>query len=147
MTSAAVRVLIVDDEPTTADAHAEYLRPIPGFEVAGIALSSSTAIKVLRESLDSTDGDGPARINLILLDMNLPNLFGLELCRRIRTSGVEVDVIVITAVREVAVVRAAVSLGIVQYLIKPFRFSTFAERLNGYLDYRRRLSESDGLAT
>lgn len=152
MTAAAVRVLIVDDEPITAGAHAEYLRRIPGFEVAGIASTSSAAIKALRQSFDSTlevetDGLGPGRVDLILLDMNLPDMHGLELCRRIRTAGIDVDVIAITAVREVSVVRAAVSLGIVQYLIKPFRFSTFAERLASYLEYRRHLSESGGLAT
>lgn len=140
---ATVRVLIVDDEPITASAHAEYLRRIPGFDVAAIALTGSEAIRMLRDA----HGAEGTRIDLILLDMNLPDVHGLELCRRIRTSGLSVEVIAITAVRDVAVVRAAVSLGIVQYLIKPFRFSTFADRLGGYLDYRRRLAESGGLAT
>jgi response regulator of citrate/malate metabolism len=152
VTTAPVRVLIVDDEPITADAHAEYVRRIPGFEVAGIALTASAAIKALRGSLEPRHGRGsggasPGRIDLILLDMNLPDVHGLELCRRIRTAGIEVDVFAITAVREVSVVRAAVSLGIVAYLIKPFRFSTFIERLESYLAYRQHLTESGGLAT
>jgi response regulator of citrate/malate metabolism len=141
--SGVVRVLIVDDETITASAHAEYLRRVPGFAVAGIAHTGSAAVKLLRESRET--GDSP--IDLILLDLNLPDVHGLELARRIRTSGIEVDVIAITAVRDVAMVRAAVSLGVVLYLIKPFRFRTFAERLNGYLDYRQHLADSGGLAT
>jgi response regulator of citrate/malate metabolism len=75
----------------------------------------------------------------VLLDMNLPDIHGLDLCRRIRSSGLEVDVIAITAVRDVAVVRAAVSLGIVLYLIKPFTFATFAEKLGSYRGFSARL--------
>ena len=154
-----VRVLIVDDEPITASAHAEYLRRVEGFEVAGIAHTGSVAIKALRDSRETravyasggesraeSDGDSN-RIDLILLDLNLPDVHGLELARRIRTAGIDVDVIAITAVREVAMVRAAVSLGVVQYLIKPFRFRTFAERLESYRDYRQHLADSGGLAT
>ena len=47
----------------------------------------------------------------------------------LRAAGIEIDVIAVTAVRDAAVVRSAVSLGIVQYLIKPFGFATFAEYL------------------
>lgn len=134
MTAAAdIRVLVVDDEPLTASAHADYVRRVPGFTVAGIAGTGSEALRLLKESLGSPD----ARIDLILLDMNLPDTHGLELCRRIRAAGVDVDVIAITAVRETKVVRASISVGIVQYLIKPFTFALFAEKLATYLDFRR----------
>ncbi|TAJ49370.1 MAG: response regulator [Herbiconiux sp.] len=131
----ALRVLVVDDEPITADAHAAYLGRLDGFEVAGIAHSGHEAIRALRDS------EG-APIDLILLDVNLPDTTGIELCRHLRAVGIETDVIAVTAVRDAAVVRTAVSLGIVQYLIKPFGFATFAEKLEAYRDFHDRLGAS-----
>jgi response regulator of citrate/malate metabolism len=61
------------------------------------------------------------------------------LCRSLRAAGIEIDVIAVTAVREAAVVRSAVSLGIVQYLIKPFGFAAFAEKLHAYREYHARV--------
>ncbi|TBN56430.1 response regulator [Glaciihabitans arcticus] len=127
-----IRVLVVDDEDLTAAAHAEYVRRIPGFDVAGIASTAAAAIAALAD----------ATIDLVLLDMNLPDGHGIEVARRLRASGNRVDIIAITAVREIEVVRGALSLGIVQYLVKPFGFATFSEKLAGYANWRSQLDAS-----
>jgi response regulator of citrate/malate metabolism len=161
-----VRVLVVDDEPITAEAHAQYLRRLDGFDVVGIALDGREAVRLLRESVahlpplpsptpgtastpgnPGTPGTRRGTIDLILLDMNLPDTHGLDLCRRIRASGLDVDIIAITAVRDVAVVRSSVSLGIVQYLIKPFTFARFAEKMRSYLEFRASFGDPAALAT
>lgn len=132
-----IRVLVVEDEPLTAEAHAAYIDRVPGFEVGGIARTGAEAVRLLRAARRadrSIEG-----IDLILLDVNLPDTTGIELCRSLRAAGVEIDVIAVTAVRDAAVVRSAVSLGIVQYLIKPFAFAAFAEKLGAYRDYRGRV--------
>jgi response regulator of citrate/malate metabolism len=127
-----IRVLIVEDELLTAEAHAEYVGRLDGFEVGGIAHSGAEAVRLLKASL----GETAEHIDLILLDMNLPDIDGLELCRRIRAGGVDVDVIAITAVRSAEVVRASIAAGIVQYLIKPFTFGVFTDKLTSYRDFR-----------
>jgi len=144
-----IRVLVVDDEPITTDAHAEYVRRLPGFEVAGVAGDGREALRLLRDSASDGGDDGAptSSIDLVLLDMNLPDIHGLDLCRRIRASGLEVDVIAITAVRDVGVVRASVSLGIVLYLIKPFTFATFSEKLENYRGFSAKLERGEILAT
>ena len=164
MNAAPIRVLVIDDEPITAEAHAEYVRRIAGFEVAGVAANGREALRLLRDSTvgagaGASGAVGPgagataaaqsptSTIDLVLLDMNLPDIHGLDLCRRIRSSGLEVDVIAITAVRDVAVVRASVSLGIVLYLIKPFTFATFADKLGNYRGFRASLHRTEELAT
>ncbi|MBM7505245.1 response regulator [Agromyces aurantiacus] len=137
---APIRVLVVEDEPVTAEAHTAYVRRVPGFEVAGVARTGAEAVRLLR---DARAADGSiAGIDLILLDVNLPDTTGIELCRSLRAGGIEIDVIAVTAVRDAAVVRSAVSLGIVQYLIKPFAFAAFAEKLNAYREYRGRVGSA-----
>ncbi|MFI5086400.1 MAG: response regulator [Actinomycetales bacterium] len=129
-----IRVLVVDDEPIAADAHAHYLGRCPGFACAGTALSAGSALEQLREAA----GAG-SPIDLLLLDMNLPDLHGLDFSRRLRTAGYPVDIIAITAVRELEVIRGAISAGVVQYLIKPFGFAAFAAKMENYRQFRRQL--------
>lgn len=125
-----IRVLIVEDEELTAEAHAEYVRRLDGFAVAGIARTGGQAILALRAARSGEP------IDLVLLDIHLPDMTGIDLCRSMRAAGVETDVIAVTAARDAAIVRSAVSLGIVQYLIKPFTFAVFAEKLRAYQAYR-----------
>ena len=130
-----LRVLVIEDDPITADAHAAYVERVDGFVAAGVAHTGHEAFRLLRASRDGR----AAPFDLILLDVNLPDTTGIELCRALRAAGIEIDVIAVTAVRDAAVVRSAVSLGIVQYLIKPFGFSTFLDKLQAYRDYHARV--------
>ncbi len=133
-----IRVLVVEDDPITAEAHAAYVSRVDGFTPAGIAHTGHEAIRMLRDAV----GGRVAPIELILLDVNLPDTTGIELCRSLRAAGIELDVIAVTAVRDAAVVRSAVSLGIVLYLIKPFTFAAFTEKLSAYRDYRARVGSA-----
>lgn len=127
-----IRVLVVEDDPIAAEAHALYVQRLDGFELAGTAATGSEALAALRRQQEP----GGAVVDLVLLDMNLPDLHGLDIIRRIRGSGSAVDIIAITAVRELGVVRAAISSGIVQYLIKPFTYSAFSDKLGNYRQFR-----------
>jgi response regulator of citrate/malate metabolism len=72
--------------------------------------------------------------------MNLPDLHGLDVARRIRGRGNTVDIIAITAVRDLGVVRTAIAAGITQYLIKPFTFAAFRDKLENYRGFRLNLA-------
>ena len=138
-----VRVLVVEDEPLTAEAHVAYLERLDGFEVVGRARDGRETLEAVRAA-SAVGGTG---LDLVLLDMNLPDTHGLQLCRALRAAGSTVDVVAVTAVRDAAVVRTAVSLGIVQYLIKPFTFGTFAERMGAYRAFRESLGAERGQIT
>ncbi|MGR6920971.1 response regulator [[Actinomadura] parvosata] len=127
-----ISVLVVEDEEITAEANRIYVERVPGFEVAGVARSGAQALRFLR-----------ARpVDLILLDLYLPDMHGLDVCRAVRAGGLMCDVIAVTSARDLAMVRSAVSLGVSQYLLKPFTFATLAEKLTRYA----RFKEEAGLA-
>ncbi|HEY8701117.1 MAG TPA: response regulator, partial [Arthrobacter sp.] len=113
-----IRVLVVEDEPVASAAHAAYVGRMAGFTLAGTAPDGQSALRLLTELAAAGQP-----VELVLLDMNLPDLHGLDIARRMRAGGILADIIAITAVREVSIVRSAVAIGVVQYLIKPFTFA------------------------
>ncbi|MFC8295312.1 response regulator [Streptomyces sp. NPDC057242] len=134
MSAAPLRVLVVEDDPVAADAHALYAGRVEGFAVVGVAHSRAAAVRVL----DRT------RVDLILLDLYLPDGHGLQLLRALRAAGHAADVIAVTSARDLAVVREGVSLGVVQYVLKPFAFATLRDRLVRYAEFRAAAGEASG---
>jgi response regulator of citrate/malate metabolism len=126
-----VRVLVVEDEEVAAEAHAAYTARVEGFEVAGIARSAAEAARFLAAD---------DRVDLILLDLNLPDGHGLGLLPKLRASGRVADVIAVTSARDAEVVRHAVAHGVVLYLLKPFTFATFRAKMQQYAEYRARFA-------
>ncbi|MQY12075.1 Transcriptional regulatory protein DcuR [Streptomyces sp. RB5] len=123
-----LRVLVVEDDPVAADAHRLYVERVPGFTVAAVAHSRAAAVRALAEP--------DAAVDLILLDLYLPDGHGLRLLRALRAAGHRADVIAVTSARDLEVVREGVSLGVVQYVLKPFAFATLRDRLERYRDFR-----------
>jgi response regulator of citrate/malate metabolism len=127
-----IRVVVVDDEPLIAEAHRAYTERIDGFEVRGVAHTAQDAISLLRTE----------PVDLILLDLNLPDRHGLEVCRALRVAGSRTDVLAVTSARDISMVRAAVALGVTHYLLKPFTFSAFRDKLDSYARYRRQFPDT-----
>jgi response regulator of citrate/malate metabolism len=126
----SIRTLIVEDDALVADVHRSYVQRIAGFEVVGVVHRGAEALEVV----------GRTDVDLVLLDFHLPDVRGLDVCRALRTAGSRpVDVIAVTAARDLETVRGAVAHGVVQYLIKPFAFATFEDKLRRYAAYRRDL--------
>jgi response regulator of citrate/malate metabolism len=125
-----IRVLVVEDEPLLAQAHKAYTERVPGFAVVGVAHTAREAMAALRHRAGED-------VDLVLLDFRLPDLHGLDVCRALRAAGSSVDVLAVTSARDLAVVRTAVSLGVTHYLLKPFTFAAFRDKLERYADYRR----------
>ncbi|MFD7067719.1 response regulator [Streptomyces sp. NPDC059913] len=129
-----IRVLVVEDDPVAADAHRMYVERVPGFAVAAVARSRAEAVRALER----------APVDLLLLDLYLPDGHGLQLLRALRAAGHAADVIAVTSARDLAVVREGVSLGVVQYVLKPFTFATLRDRLVRYAEFRAAAGEASG---
>jgi response regulator of citrate/malate metabolism len=124
-----IRALIVDDDPMTASIHRSYVERIPGFEVIGEVHTGGDALAHVRS----------LHPDLVLLDIYLPDMNGIDVLRELREHGSHVDVIAITAAKDVETLRAAIHGGVVHYLVKPFFFDALRERLESYAAHRTRL--------
>ncbi|MGL4257048.1 MAG: response regulator, partial [Microbacterium sp.] len=134
-----IGVLLVDDDALTLELHRTYLERLDGFEVVAECTGARAAVTAVLER--------GADIDLMLLDITMPDGTGLDVLRHVRARGADVDVIAITGVRDADVVRQMVGLGVAQYLVKPFTFATFRDRLEQYVEYRRRARETAGTAS
>jgi response regulator of citrate/malate metabolism len=125
-----IRTLVVDDDAMTASIHHSYVERVPGFEVVGEADTGRRALDAVRE----------LRPDLLLLDIYLPDMSGLDVLRTLREPGQpHIDVIAVTAAKDVATLRTAIHGGVIHYLVKPFFFDTLRERLEGYAALHGRL--------
>ena len=125
-----IETLIVEDDYHVATIHGAYLRRVEGFHVTGhVSTLTSGRVEIRRLA--------PA---LVLLDIYLPDGNGLDLLREaLEFAGPRPDFLVITAARDMKSVRAAMQLGAVHYLVKPFNFAQLEERLIAYRELSRRL--------
>ena len=114
-----IGVLVVDDDFMVARIHAGFVGRTPGFQVVGSVHSGADA-------LDAVQRLHP---DLILLDVHLPDMSGLEVLSRLRARGDVTGVVMVTAERDVEVVRSALHGGAMQYLVKPFHYDDLAQRL------------------
>lgn len=127
-----LRVLVVDDDFMVARVHRKYVERVPGFEVVGEARTGAEALAAVREH----------RPDLVLLDIYLPDMSGLDVLRSLRAADDPVDVLVISAARDLETVQSAYRGGVVQYLIKPFTASELEARLTEYRRRRRSMHQA-----
>lgn len=128
MSGTIIRVLIVDDDPGARRLHSRFVAATPGFTVAAAA---GTGIAAVEHGIRGG-------IDLILLDMRLPDIGGVEVLNRLRTLGAHSpDVLVISSSRDQVTVRQALAAHVVGYLVKPFTQEALQERLGLYRAERR----------
>ncbi|PPJ27890.1 hypothetical protein C5E45_15975 [Nocardia nova] len=142
MTGQPIRVLIVEDEPRIAEAHRSYVARVAGFEPVGVAATGRDA---LRTATHAAAAGTP--VDLVLMDLGLPDIGGLEVTAALARLRPRPDVIAITSARDLEMVRAAVAHGIALYLLKPFTFAAFRDKLERYLEFRAALPAGDSTLT
>jgi two-component system response regulator MprA len=125
------RILVVDDEPAVQSALFRALS-LEHYEVAQAADG--------REALERL---GAAAYEAVILDIAMPRMDGLEVCRRLREGGDSTPVLMLTARGEVDDRVAGLDAGADDYLVKPFALRELLARVRALL---RRAGEEDGAA-
>ncbi|HEV7422485.1 MAG TPA: response regulator [Mycobacterium sp.] len=115
-------VLVVDDDFMVAEIHRRFVDRVDGFRAAAVARTGSEALAQASELTP----------DLLLLDVYLPDMTGLDVLQRLRSRGDRVGVIMITAARELDTVSGALDGGAADYLIKPFDFDQFKAKLEAF---------------
>ncbi|WAM32196.1 response regulator [Caldicellulosiruptor naganoensis] len=118
-----INVLIVEDDPMVAMVNKKYVDMLEGFAVVGIARNAEEAKEYLKKR----------KVDLLLLDVYMPNENGIEILKQIRKDGYKLDVIMVTADNHNKDIEEALRYGVVDYLIKPFEFSRLKAALFNYL--------------
>ena len=122
-----INVLVVEDDPMVAEIHQNFINSVENFRVAGIVNNGLKALEFIERR--------PVR--LVILDIFLPGLDGIATLEKIRERGENIDVVVVSASRDVSTVTKAIQAGAFDYIVKPFVF----ERIRASLMSFRQMME------
>ena len=130
------KVLIVEDDPMVAMINEQYIKKNKNFEIVGKCNDGLTALDFLENNT----------VDLMILDVFMPQMDGFEMLRQIRNKQIAVDAIMVTAANERESLEEALHLGIVDYLVKPFNFDRFQMALEKYIAQNNALKDIDTLS-
>lgn len=128
-------VVIAEDDPKIAEIQSRFIDKIEGFEVVGIGNS-------IAESEEIIDVFRP---DLVLLDVFFPDGNGVDLMWKIRRLYKNIDVIFITAAKEVETLQEAIRGGAFDYVLKPMTFSRFQSTLYKFFEHRHKFEKITSL--
>ncbi|MEB7717474.1 response regulator [Staphylococcus equorum] len=117
-----LNILIVEDDPMVAQINQQFIKKIDDQTSVDIASNVKEAIKHIENK----------EIDLLLLDIYMPEENGLTFLKYVRDQGYKIDAILITAATDIKEIQTAFRYGAVDYLIKPFDFERFQQSLLRY---------------
>jgi two-component system nitrate/nitrite response regulator NarL len=120
-----VRILIVDDHPLVIDGIKTMLKDETYFHIEAATKTGKEALAFL---------DGSPAVDIILLDINLPDTDGLKLCEQIRTKNKSVKIIGLTYVNEAGIITQLIKRGANGYLLKNMEREELIHAMNQVMD-------------
>ncbi|MBR3117831.1 response regulator [Oceanobacillus profundus] len=117
-----IKVAMIEDDVDVSRFHRLFLNKIDGFELIFDTHTLEDGLKKLKQH----------QPDLLLLDVYIGTTNGLDLLKKIRAEGIDLDVILITSANDAKTVQTGHRFGVVDYLIKPFSFKRFQKALNRY---------------
>ncbi|SFX49654.1 response regulator [Marinospirillum alkaliphilum] len=125
--NSSLRVLVVDDEPLVRDMLKELLKDL-GYDVVALASGGHSAIE--KTNIYKPD--------VVCLDINMPDISGLDALASIKTISANIVVIMVTANNDVGTVQQAIRTGADGYIIKPFKSQDIDNAIRKALSKRQK---------
>jgi response regulator of citrate/malate metabolism len=129
-----IHVIIVEDDFMIAKINRRFTESVPGFTVVNVALRGEECLAYLAEN----------SVDLIVLDVYLPDMSGIELLQQVRARGYPVDCILMTAAHDRATVEESIRMGVFDYLIKPVELERYQESLLNYQKMKSVIDDQGG---
>ena len=126
------KVLIVDDDPMVAMINEQYVCKNKQFKVVGSCRNGQDALNFLEKN--------PA--DLVIMDVYMPDMDGLETLKNIRQKKIQTEVIMVTAANDVSTLEDTMHLGVIDFLIKPFAYERFQIALEKFISNRNAFRDS-----
>lgn len=127
-----INVIIAEDDFRVASIHEQFLQQIEDVTVLGKAANAKETLNLLEEH---------ENIDLVLLDIYLPDQLGTDILSIIREKHPDVDIIIITAATEVKHFEDSLRNGVFYYLIKPVTLEKFKYVINKYIKKRQLIND------
>ncbi|AGN70498.1 response regulator [Paenibacillus caseinilyticus] len=131
MSDEAITVMIVEDDPVAAKIYEQFAAKLGSFRMIATAATGGQALELLQVVTPQ----------LILLDVFLPDMNGMDVLRHVRQHGLKTDVILITAANDTDTVSEAIRGGAYGYIIKPILLDKFTATLEQYAQTRVQLGQ------
>lgn len=120
------KVLIVEDDPMVAMINEQYVCKNKDFTVTKICRNG-------QEALDFLTGTDGSQIDLVIMDVFMPYLNGVETLKKIRENKLNCEVIMVTAANDPSTLEETMHLGVIDFLIKPFAYERFQVALEKFM--------------
>ncbi|GAA0737174.1 response regulator [Clostridium oceanicum] len=127
-----IKVLIIEDDPMVAEINKIYTEKNKNFEVYKICNNGADALTLLSKT----------KIDLIILDVFMPKMNGIEFLKKIREKGILLDVIIVTSSHDADKLDTVLKFGAIDYLIKPFKYERFNSALENFLNKHTLLNKN-----
>ncbi|KHF27569.1 MULTISPECIES: response regulator [unclassified Anoxybacillus] len=126
-----IRILLVEDDPMVQQINKKFVAQVEGVSVVGTAANGEDALEKLEK----------LRPDLILLDVYMPKMDGIQTIRLFRERGYQVDVIIVSAASDAETIQTMLRNGVVDYIIKPFQFERLKQAIERYQLLRKTLND------
>ncbi len=127
------QVIIIDDDPMVASINQNYVELNKYLKVTGIFSNGQDVLNYLEKN----------SVDLAIMDLYMPVMSGSELLYEIRKRNHTFDVIMVTAANDIHHVKQLLSLGIIDYLVKPFEYVRFNHALAKFIEHQELLKHQN----
>ena len=131
-----LRVAIIEDDPMVLELHRQYIAKMPEYKLIGCAQSGEEGKKLLED----------LKPHLAIVDIYMPGINGLQVLKHIRSTGLNTDVILVTAAHDNESIQQGIQYGATDYIIKPFTYQRLRKSLVNYLQYHNKINASSNLS-